>query len=267
MLKITLIFSLLFSASMAFSQDPSTTLKLVDSKIYSLKNKGIKDFSVDISSSKLTQQINSIGTFGQVKELYFRVYWTLAPEKVDIEVFGLPEGFKEVKEELKLSVVNLLDNILPLPLEKRFAGYAFSASGPGSIAAKDTTGIAEIPNLTIKIDQQLRITEIQGIKPVGSVIITPVYEKDSFSDGRWVLKKQITKTSENGQEINSVRTLAYAPFDGISAVRSVSVETEQRFVGRADSKPVSFSETIEFKNYKINNGAAAKHFLKDVSVP
>lgn len=267
MLKFLLVIAFLTTSFSAFSQDPATTLKLIDGKIYSLKNKGVKDFVVDISSSKLTQQINAIGTYGIVKELYFRIYWTLNPERLDIEVVGLPDGFKEVKEELKLSVLGLLENILPPPMEKKFAAYNFSAAGPGVLVAKDKTGVAEIPTLSFKFDQQLRLTDITGNKPVGSVKVTPVYEKDAFSDGRWVLKKQISVASENGQEITTIKTLTYAPFDGISAVRSVNIGTEQKFLGRADAKPVSFSETIDFKNYKINNGIAAKHFIKDTPVP
>ena len=41
--------------------------------------------------------------FGKVNEVIFRTYWTANPERVAIEVIGLPEGFKEIKEELKLT--------------------------------------------------------------------------------------------------------------------------------------------------------------------
>jgi hypothetical protein len=42
----------------AWSQDPTAYLTKFDNKIYSLKTKGIKDFVVDIESSRLTTQMN-----------------------------------------------------------------------------------------------------------------------------------------------------------------------------------------------------------------
>ena len=55
-MKALICFALF--ATSAFAQDPSAYLKNFDAKIYSLKSKGVKEFVVDIESSRLTKQLN-----------------------------------------------------------------------------------------------------------------------------------------------------------------------------------------------------------------
>jgi hypothetical protein len=264
-MKIFITFLLLVTSTLAFAQDPETYFNLFDNRVYSLKTKGIKDFSVDVVSSKLTQEINSAGTFGKVKELHFRVYWTVSPERLDIEVMGMPEGFKEFKEELKIKILNLMDNILPLPLAKKFAGYKASSSGPKQYLFQDTTGINDVPSYTVKFDDQDKLIDINGNKPIGTLKITPTYEKDSFTDGKWALKKQVTSLIEGGQEIMTIKTVQYGKEQGFAVVKSVSMTTEQKF-SNPKLKPASQNETIEFKNYKLNANEATNYFQRDKAV-
>ncbi|MFP5385479.1 MAG: hypothetical protein ACLGHN_05330 [Bacteriovoracia bacterium] len=260
-MKLLLCFVMLISSALSFAQDPVAYLKSFDSKIYSLKNKGAKDFVVDIESSKLTKQMNDQQLFGKVEELLFRVYWTSQPERVAIEIIGLPEGFKELKEELKVSVIPLLDNLIPQTLPQRFAGYTFTqGKKQREIIARDTSGIAPIPTFSLSFDDKDRLIEVNGQKPVGLFIVKPVYEKESFSEGKWVLKEQKTVASENGQTMTVSKELEYGKVQGISVLTEVEVTTEYRSEG-TDKKPMSVSETIEFKNYKINEGTALKYFL------
>lgn len=266
MLKISVILSIIFFSSLSIAQDPATTLKIFDSKIYSLKNKGVKDLSFDISSTKLTQEMNTQGTFGTVKNLFFRVFWTLNPERLDIEVVGLPDGFKEVKEELKLSVLGLLENVLPPPTDKKFASYKFTSIGRNQFQATDTTGVADIPTFIFKFDDQVKLLEITGQKPVGSVKVTPSYEKEPYSEGRWVLKRHATLVQENGQDVTTTKLFSYGSHEGMTVLKAVNITTEQKFTNRSTVKPVTVSELIEFKNYRINNGDAMRHFIKDIPV-
>lgn len=256
-----LFFSLFMIAS-AFAQDPAAYLKSFDAKVYSLKTKGVTDFVVDIESSKLTKQINDQQLFGKVEELIFRTYWTAQPERLAIEIIGLPDGFKEVKEELKMAMLQMMDNILPQTTAQRFTGYKFVQSKSREILAQDTTGIAPIPSFVLKFDEQDKLVEVIGNKPIGTYVVKPVYEKPSFAEGRFVLTSQTTTSSENGQTLTVTKKLDYGKVQGISVVTEVDVTTEHRGLDK-DARPVRFSENIEFKNYKINEGAALKYFLSE----
>ncbi len=257
------ILSLLIFSSLAFAQDPASYLNQFDTKVYSLKTKGVKDFVVDIESSKLTKQMDDQMIFGKVNNVTFRLFWTANPERLAIDILGLPEGFREIKEELKLSMISQLENLLPLPTAQKFNGYKISAGAkPKEFIAKDTSGIAAVPSFILKFDGQDKLIEIEGEKPVGTLVIVPSYAKESFSDGKWVLKKQATTVSENGQTVVTKKDMEYGSSQGIGVLSSVTITTEQRSDNK-NSKPLNLQETLEFKNYKINTGEGMKYFLGD----
>lgn len=258
-MRIAYLALALFSFQV-WAQDPVAYLNNFDAKVYSLKNKGIKDFVVDIESSKLTKQMNDQMVFGKVNEVIFRTYWTANPERIAIEILGLPEGFREIKEELKVAILSQMDNLLPLTTVQRFAGYKFhTGASTKEIIAQDSTGIASIQSYMMKFDAQDKLVDVQGKKVVGSLSITPIYEKDSFADGKWVLKSLTTTSSENGQTAVVKKELDYSKSQGIGVLSEVTVTTEQNFPG--SPKPLITEESLEFKNYKINSGEALKYFL------
>ena len=264
---VKLLFLILGLVSFnAWSIDPIMYLKNFDSKIYSLKSKGVKEFVVDIESSKLTKQMNDQMIFGVVKQVTFRTYWTANPERIAIEVLGLPEGFREIKEELKLSIFSVIEFLLPITTIQRFAGYKFHPGAtPKEIVAQDATGIANIQSFVLKFDDQDRMIEVVGKKTIGSLVTTPKYEKDAFTGGKWVLKSTSTISSENGQSLIVKKELNYGASEGIGVLTRVEISTEQ--VGEGpNAKPLNSEESIDFKNYKINNGEALKHFLSDTPV-
>lgn len=261
------IVSVLMFSSLALAQDPTSYLAQFDAKVYSLKTKGVKDFVVDIESSKLTKQMNDQMIFGKVDNVTFRLFWTANPERLAIDVLGLPEGFREIKEELKLSMISQLENLLPLPTVQKFNGYKFSAGAkPKEFVAKDTSGIAAIPSFVVRFDDQDRMVEVEGEKPVGTLVIQPSYSKESFSDGKWVLKKQVTKVSENGQSVTTKKDMEYGTSQGIGVLTEVTVTTEQKAENK-NAKSLNLQETIEFKNYKINTGEGMKYFLGEQAKP
>lgn len=249
----------MFFSLVTFAQDPAEYLKSFDAKVYSLKSKGVKDFVVDIESSRLTKQVNAQQTFGKVSELLFRVYWTQDPERLAIEVIGLPDGFKEIKDELKVGMFQFMDNLIPQTLGQRFSGYKFSAVKAKEFAANDTTGLAPIPSFVLKFDEQDRLYEITGNKPVGELSIRPNFEKTSFSDGKLVLLKQTTETNENGQFLTITKQLEYEKVQGIGSLSKVSFITEHKT--GAEGKVSRQADELLFKNYKINEGEALKYFL------
>lgn len=258
-MKFLFVGLLMFSS--AFAQDPSAYLKNFDAKVYSLKTKGVKDFVVDIESSKLTKQMNDLQIFGKVEEVIFRTYWTAEPERLAIEIIGLPDGFREVKEDLKASMLGMIDNLLPQTFAQRFAGYKFvQGSKPKEISAQDSTGLAVVPSYILKFDEQDKMVQVTGQKPIGTLVIKPVYEKESFADGKWVLTEQTTTSSENGATVTITKELDYGKSQGIGVLTEVEVTTEQK-LPMPDAKPTTLRETVEFKNYKINEGAALKYFL------
>lgn len=247
----------MFLFSNVYAQDAETFLKNFDNRLYSLKNKGIKDFVVEIESKNLTKFVNDQQSFGKIEELIFRAFWTSNPERLAIEVIGLPEGFKELKDELKQSIYPVLDIILPRATAERFKGYKFSFLSAGKIIAQDVSGIAPTPSFQLNFDEENKLKEVIGNRPIGTMTVTPIFEKSSFSEGKWVLRKETTITNENSQVMTSTKTISYERFNGVAAPDEVEIVTEQSIQGKSSKT----KEAIEFKNYKINEGVALKYFL------
>jgi hypothetical protein len=257
-----LAFICLFSMiGNVLAQDPNAYIKNFESKIYSLKSKGVKDFVVDIESSKITKQVNEQQVFGKVDNLIFRLYWTAVPERMSIEVIGLPEGFKEVKEELKASIIPILDHFMPQSFAQKFTGYKFvQGTNQREILAQDTTGIAPIPSFSLKFDPSDKLVEVIGNKAIGSLTVSPKYSKEVFADGKWVLTEETTNSSEGGYTLSVRKILNYAKANGIGVLEDVEITTDQKFQS-PEVKPVKSSETVTFKKYQINEGRALKFFL------
>lgn len=258
-----LLIALVFVSSLARAEEPAAYFSLFDNKVYSLKTKGVKDFVVDLSSSKLTGHINDQKTFGAVKKLIFRAYWTANPERLDIEVMGLPEGFHEVKAQLIASILPLMDSVLPMTIQQRFPGYKFTAGPkPKTFIATDTTGVAPVPSYVLNFDEQDKLATVIANRAIGTSETKFDYEKKGFTDGKWAFMKSTSTTSESGQTITSERELEYGTSQGIGVVTSVTLTTTQKFE-KGDMKPVTQSDEIAFENYKINTGEGLKHFLSE----
>ncbi|MES2528481.1 MAG: hypothetical protein V4598_15465 [Bdellovibrionota bacterium] len=258
-MKFIFAFMFAFTATTAFAQAPSVYFSLYDRKVYTLKNKGVRDFVVDMSSAKLLDQVNDQKIFGRVKELTFRIHWTQSPERLAVDVIGLPEGFFEAKNALRASAMPLLDNLLPMTVEQRFPNYKIA---PGKMAreftASDSTGLAPIPSYVLKFDDQDRLSEVIGKKPLGSWNMNWLYEKKAFSEGKWVVSQVVVTNNEGGQILKSTRKLNYGTASGIGVLTEVVLTVEQQ-----GENPVRTEESIEFKNYKINTGEGMRYFLGD----
>lgn len=265
-MKLILILSLFFSMS-AWSQDAASQLTIIDNKVYSLKTKGVTDFVVEMQSSRLTKQVNEQMVFGVIKELIFKVFWTANPERLAIEVIGLPEGFKEVKDELKANALPLLESLLPPSTASKFAGFKITnGSKPKEFIAQDTSGIAAIPTYVLQFDAQDKLIDIVGKKPVGTFRVSFKQDKESFSDGKWVLSEAVTETVENGQTVTTTKELDYTVIQGIGVLEDVEIDTEQKS-DRPGAKKLKLMEKVSFSNYKINTGDGLKYFLSEGGKP
>lgn len=262
-MKLILSLVILLSSFSTIAQDHKTYFGLYDRKVYSLKTKGVKDFVVDVKSSDLTQKVNDQKIFGNVKDLIFRVHWTLVPERLAVDIVGLPEGFFEAKNQLRASFLPLLDNLLPMPIEQRFPGYKILAgTTPKNFVATDSSGLAPIPKYLLKFDELDRLIDITGQKPVGSWSMNWAYDKKAFSEGKWVIGQVTVTNTEGGQTIKTSRKLNYGSVQGIGVLTEVVLTVEQ-----IAEKTTRAEETIEFTNYKINTGEGMRYFLGDSPAP
>lgn len=234
-------------------------LKTADQKSYTPKIKGITDLVVDVESDKIRNQLNEMKTLGHIKKLIFKIYWTAQPERFAIDVIGLPEGFKEVKDDLRVNVAKVFEDIIPVPLEKKFATFELTRKVPKNIVAKDKNTLAPISSFELVFDANDRLEQVIANRPVGEMNTKYVYERTAFSDGKWVNKSQETMIKEGGQQIVIRKEVSHQSIGGMGFPANIQVSTKMT----SEAGSSENSEDFKFSNYQINKGDALKFFLSE----
>ncbi|MFA7614499.1 MAG: hypothetical protein WCY48_09710 [Candidatus Caldatribacteriota bacterium] len=234
-------------------------LQNFDKKVYTPRVKAITDLVVDVENERITKQLNDQKIFGQVNKLVFRFYWTAQPERLAVEVVGLPEGFKEVKEELKSSVMAIFENVIPISLEKKFSSFNLTKKSQNIIEAKAKDNLSAVDSFQIVFDNSSNLSQITTNRAVGEMVTKFVYDKTSFSDGRLVLKSQETLIEEAGQKVSLNKEISYQITAGAGFPQVVSVRTRQS----GSKGNHEHREVFKFSNYMVNKGEALKFFLSE----
>lgn len=249
----------------AIAQDATTILRASEEKAYTPKQKGLTDLVVDIVNPQITTQLNEQMIFGHLKEVTFRLYWTSSPERVAIEVMGLPEGFREIKEELKAAMLGRLESIVPIPIEKKFQGYKFRTDSkkPKAVIATDPTGQQTIPEFVFVFDNEGRLSKILAMKPIGEQETNFEWQKSAWSEPRSHVVKSRTSAQNGPQIITTESTTSWQVISGIGLPAIVKTITNQKINQKGQSRPAerTVEEVVYFKNYKVNQSEAMKWFL------
>lgn len=265
-MKILFLLCAFFAASTAFSQDALGYLKKSDEITHNPKFRGLKDLVVDLVSPQMSKQLNDQKIFGNVQEVSFRIYWTAQPERIAIEVFGLPDGFREIKEELKAVMVGRLESIIPLALERKLQGYQFKLDPkkPRTVSAVDPSYQRPIPEYELTFDTDGKLATMVAKKPVGQASTTLTWAKAPWSEPRFYVTRMSARSEEGPQMTETETDTVWQVIAGIGVPTSVRTRIKQTLKQPgAGSKPIerSIEETLNFKNYKVNVGEAMKWFL------
>ncbi len=265
MLKLVFTLSCLFLSSVYAASDAATLLKKFDTGYYHPQEKGLKDLVVRVDVSNITKQLNEQLIFGKLKEVYFKLYWSL-PNNVEVEVIGLPEGFAEIKSELRGMIASRLDMLVPQDLESKFAGYEMKTKTNGlleEILATDTTQTKLIHEFTAGFDKDGNIVTLVGRKPMALEESTMKYLKLPWSQGKWLVTEIKVKMSEPGQVTTANTGIEYTTMEGFGFPKKLKTVTKQSLQG-ADKKTIErvVTSEITFSDFKINTSEAQTYIKK-----
>jgi hypothetical protein len=225
---------------------------------------GVKDLIFIIKVPQLANTIK--GKFALLKESnpLYKVYWS-SPDKVYIDVQGLPSGFKDLKNELRLAVVDKLEYIMPITLEKKLKGYELRFLETGAmkkLIAEDKTGKLDVNRLEFEINKE---GQVVGIDSYG--VRGPVKTKFTYSqteNNKWLITK-IENTFERGPAklINS-NILTYSKVSGVYfPEKLLSKSTQELSVKDKVQKVEMGSSEYLFEAYEVNSGKAQKFISQD----
>lgn len=260
------LFVLIIMSSSVCAQDALSVLTLSEEKTYTPRAKSLRDIVVDIVSPQLTERLNDQKIFGKINEAIFRVYWTAEPERIAIEVVGLPDGFNEIKDELKISMISHFEAVLPVSLSKKFKPYSIKkdSRNPRIVIAVDPTHQLYVPEFEMFFASTGVLEKLVAKKPVGQITTSYSYEKESWSEPRYALVGTKTESVEGPQTIESSTEISYLVTSGMGLPSVLKTVTKQSIkameVGASPIERTS-AESIFYKDYKVNSGVATKWFL------
>lgn len=255
-----LIGLLLLFPTILFAQNLSDKIKVHDIAVYHPQEKGLKELSVKIEIVGLLKEINAQKNYGKLSELYFNLHW-LAPNQTEVEVIGLPEGFLELKEQLKNYALSVVDFIIPPTLEDKLKGYELKLQKQGAsemIIAFDPSGSKTFSEFKLIFDQTGLATSLIGQKVQGTDESLFSYTKPTFAQNKSIMTKMTTKSSDAGMTILTQITSDYNSVDGygvpVKIVNSAKITLNSSPKGQGKE-----TETIFLlSDYKINTGSAKK---------
>lgn len=307
--SIFLIFTLIVTTSTLSFANPTVTsseknskeandlLKKFDISAYHPEVFGLKDLVADIRLSNLDKELSN--QLGQMKidDLYFTIYW-ISSGKVDVEINGLPKGFIMVKDTLIRSVQSYIEFIVPKTFSDRAKNYTLkefkdSKSNEKIFIGIDKTHLNMIHEIKIAFDESEKLTKLLMITPQGTEDAYYTWEKEKWSQNKWVLNNILLKSDYGIQSKIVNNEITYNSFSGIGLPIKVSIttelfsknssntnkgkntkETSKDSTSNANNttKGTENSSTIDsiykiqrdliISNYRINSGEANKYFLK-----
>lgn len=255
-----------------FAQDKALEIiRAFDVSSYRPQDKGLKELVVQVDISNLTKQLNDQLIFGKLKNVYFKLYWVY-PAQYDVEVIGLPNGFNEIKNELRSLVASRLDVIVPSMLEKKFEGYALKHSvkdNKDQIIATDTTQMKLINEIKAVFDKDGKLMSLVNQKPMMTEESELSLIKKSFSENKWIIDEISVKVNEGAQTTFIKTKIEYNSVEGYALPVKIASHTKQVLAQGQDKKPIEreIDSSVEFKSYKINSGEASSFLKKSKEAP
>ncbi len=271
---IIVVGILIVSTVFSISEDSKKGWELVkkfDNLQYRPELAGVKDLTVDIEIPLISRQLNEKVIFGKLDKVYFKLYW-IDKGLVDVVIFGLPEGFFEIKRELKYMIMARFDLILPPSLEKVLAGYSLQLSndkGGHIVIGQDLSYLKMIRRYKLFFSRVGLVVELDATGG-GDEKSTLEYFQPEWSKGKWVVQKILVTAKEAGSQGEVKSTIKYKKVDGFGFPVMMNSQTKQTLLqplkNRRKNKDKyykrDFSSVVLFKNYKINRGLAQKWFRK-----
>lgn len=265
-LLLVLLFLSLGSHNIWAQDKARELIKNFDVSSYRPQDKGLKEFVVQVEISNLTKQLNDQLIFGKLKNVYFKLYW-IYPNETDVEVIGLPNGFTEIKSELKNLVSSRIDVIVPAMLEKKFEGYTFkhsSQNGKEVIIASDSTQMKLISEIKATFDKDGKLLSLTNQKPMVVEESELSLIKKGYSENKWIIDEVDVKVNEGAQTTFIKTKIDYNSIEGYALPIKISSHTKQVLSQGQEKKPIEreIDSSVEFKGYKINSGEASSHMKK-----
>ena len=265
LISVTYIFFLSTLMFVPLSAAAVSELETFDIRSYHPENQGLRDIKFEVRVDQLLEKLNSESVFGKLSDVYFEVFW-LFPDKLDIEVVGLPKGFKERKEALKGLIANRLDFVIPQKLAQFTNGYTLTAQKKDQkilLEATDKTGLRSINRMEFLFDKESKLLEFSTYSNSGTSASQLTFQAYPWSQNKWAIEKSKVENVSMGKKTIINTEIKYTTVAGFGLPQEVGITTQIPVITGTKEKEISIEEiknAVKFSNYQVNLGKAAEHF-------
>jgi len=240
---------------------------------YSPQLRGVRDLVFEVRIDGLTDILTKNLALGKLVDVYFKVYW-LSPSQYRIEVMGLPNGFVEVKDDLKSLIKGKLEFVLPENFSAKFKDYTLKVEPTVDgklIKAIDATYTLAVPELNIFFDKENKLKFIESMAPMSKVKTEFFHSPKAWSNNKLVTDKIISKSGIEGNSLVVSNEIEYLSIEGVGFPSKVQVKNIQEYTVPASKKgekakiaKKEVNSKILFSKYEVNTGKAQRFIVDGI---
>ncbi len=245
---------------MGAGSDADKVIERFDIGMYHPEAVGLRDLAFKIRISKLAEMLNSKKVLGEIKDIYFSIYW-LFPDTYKIEVYGLPPGFEAIKSELKQIVRTRLDFVIPERLTNRFFKYNLKLKRMATgveIEGTDPTGKLDTNRVVMHFENNGKLSSLNTYAPGGIRTSKLQMESRNDSNGKWLVTNMEILLKQGNLETKMEYDLNYSKYQGFLLPELLGITT----VDGSGKEAKSNRTEITFYDYKVNEKIAEKEINK-----
>ena len=142
-----LLLAFFFSFSVSAAQNADILINRFDRTLYNPKNLGLKKLFFEARIAGLTESLKARTIIEKINEIYYEVKWN-NKTGFTIEVIGLPQGFKEMKYQLKMLLADKLYFFIPLRIKDRVKDYTARARQESNLIYVEMTDESNEKNIS-----------------------------------------------------------------------------------------------------------------------
>ncbi|TDJ08266.1 MAG: hypothetical protein E2O68_02220 [Deltaproteobacteria bacterium] len=251
-----LFLIIFFSFSAVAAQNVDILVNRFDKNLYNPKNLGLQKLTFEARIAGLTQSLKAKTIIENIHEIYFEVKWS-NKTGFTLNVVGLPQGFKEIKYQLKMLLADKLYFFIPLKIKdtiKDYQGTAKKIDGKTHVTMIDTSNEKNISKVILVFDRRGRLNTIDSYALGYRTKTTMTLEKESWSRKKWVLNELLIENIQSNINSSTNYQVFYKKVGKFAFPETIDILTEVKtVVGKNSSESKVLGQVkskITFSNFK-----------------
>lgn len=259
-MKIFILFFCLLSLPGHGQSLPAPIDQFLNNIYYPLGDE-INDLYFEVTEDDLTKSLNQKMVYGKLKDVFLKVYFT-KKDGWAVEVQGLGDGFKELKDTLISSLISPYLYLFQAGFREFFVGYDFTLRQDKlSYQGLDKTQKKAHSEIKVSLGKNGEIISWEGIDVQGSTRITPKWTEAKWAKGKKVIEQVKTELISKSGQFTSLTEVDYQEVKGKGLPSKIEFTQTWPKGSKNGKDPLPpIEREFNLRTYKVNEGVSQKYF-------